>query len=296
PLAYSSENRVNKAAEAPAFKQTTYPSRVFPVEGSTPRTILLVDDSEPSVIQIKDILAESGHSILVARNGDEALRVIDETIPDAMILDLMMPGKDGFEVLRTLRNNETTFHIPVLILTAKHITKEELSFLKRNNIHQLIQKGDVNRVELVSAVATMITPKTAGALKLQAEPIPIIGKPVVLVIEDNPDNMVTVRALLADNCSVLEATDGVEGIAMAGRHKPNLILMDIALPGVDGIQAFKTIRTNPHLYQIPVIALTASAMITDRETILSHGFDGYLAKPIEEKLFFEMINSILYGR
>jgi len=82
---------------------------------------------------------------------------------------------------------------------------------------------------------------------------------------------------------------------MAGKHKPNLILMDIALPGMDGIEAFKKIRNNAKLQHIPVIALTASAMTSDRETILAHGFDSYIAKPIDEHIFFKIINETLYG-
>ena len=71
--------------------------------------------------------------------------------------------------------------------------------------------------------------------------------------------------------------------------------MDIALPGIDGIEAFKMIRNDAKLQHIPVIALTASAMTSDRETILAHGLDDYIAKPIDEKLFFKTINSVLYG-
>jgi CheY-like chemotaxis protein len=71
--------------------------------------------------------------------------------------------------------------------------------------------------------------------------------------------------------------------------------MDIALPGIDGIEAFKVIRNDPRLQHIPVIALTASAMISDRETILAHGFDSYIAKPIDEQLFFRAIHEALYG-
>jgi len=131
----------------------------LPNSPSSVKTILLVEDSEPAIIQIKDFLEESGYEILVARDGGEALGIIAKTLPDAMILDLMMPGIDGFEVLKTLREAEATAHIPVLILTAKHITREELQFLKRNNVHQLIQKGDVNRKELLNAIATMRTLK-----------------------------------------------------------------------------------------------------------------------------------------
>ena len=72
--------------------------------------------------------------------------------------------------------------------------------------------------------------------------------------------------------------------------------MDVALPGMDGIEAFKTIRNDVHLQFIPIIALTASAMTSDRETILAHGLDDYIAKPIDETTFFKTINKVLYGK
>jgi signal transduction histidine kinase/DNA-binding response OmpR family regulator len=257
------------------------------------KTILLVEDSEPAIIQIKDFLEESGYHILVARNGGEALGIIAQTIPDAMILDLMMPGIDGFEVLKTVRDAERTAHIPVLILTAKHISKEELRFLKRNNIHQLIQKGDVKRNALLNAVTQMVFSETVETVKPRRELKTIEGKPLVLVVEDNPDNMLTVRALLSDNYSVIEAVDGNICVEMAKKHEPHLILMDVALPGMDGIEAFKAIRENGKLQHIPVVALTASAMTHDRETILSYGFDAYIAKPIDAESFFKTINEVL---
>ncbi len=295
PLQYAAENRIIDTRKAPEFMYEIKGVSAKLPSSSNNKTILLVEDSEPAIVQIKDFLEESGYHILVARNGGEALGIIAQTIPDAIILDLMMPEIDGFEILKTIRNAETTAHIPVLILTAKHITKEELKFLKRNNIHQLIQKGDVNRSELQNAVSTMVNPKTEVDVKPKRELQTIKGKPVLLVIEDNPDNMLTVKALLADNYTVLEAVNGNEGIAMARKHKPHLILMDIALPDLDGIAAFKIIRNDTQLQHIAVIALTASAMTSDRESILAHGFDAYIPKPIDEKVFFKTINEVLNG-
>jgi len=262
------------------------------------KTVLLVEDSEPAVIQIKDFLEQSGYKIFVADSGAKALEMVTEIAPDGIILDLMMPGIDGFEVLKVIREAESTSQIPVLILSAKHITKDELKFLKRNNIHQLIQKGDVNKTELISAIANMVNmqvdvlPKTEETKVFQE----ITGKPIVLVVEDNVDNMITVKAILGNNYTVIEAVDGVEGVEMAKKHKPHLILMDIALPQMDGVTAFKIIRSDINTRSIPVIALTASAMINDREVVLAHGFDAYLVKPIDETLFFKTINEVLYGK
>jgi signal transduction histidine kinase/DNA-binding response OmpR family regulator len=295
PLSYAAENRISEVESVAGLNYQIKTAPQQPLSGTFLKTILLVDDSEPAIIQLKDILAESGFNLLVARDGAEALGILSHSIPDAMILDLMMPGIDGFEVLKTIREVESTAHIPVLILTAKHITKEELSFLTRNNIHQLIQKGDVKRVDLMNAVASMVFPGKVETENLPRELQTIEGNPLVLIVEDNPDNMITAKALLAGKFTIIEAVNGEEGVAMAKKHKPHLILMDIALPDMDGIEAFKLIRENVHLQQIPVIALTASAMTSDRETILAHGLDAYIAKPIDGKIFIETINRILYG-
>ena len=260
------------------------------------KTILLVEDNESAIIQIRDLVKDMGFRLKIAHDAGEAFTIIDQIIPDAMILDLMMPDVNGFKVLEIMRNTEPTAHIPVLILTAKHITKEELKFLKRNNIHQLIQKGDVKRLELQNAITDMLYPKKVKNEELPPKHQAIKGKPVVLVVEDNPDNMITVKALLEDHHTVLEAVNANECIEMAKEHFPNLILMDIALPDISGIEAFQQIKKMTQLQDIPVIALTASAMTHDCEAILSYGFDAYIVKPIIAKEFFKVIQEVLYGK
>lgn len=294
PLNYSEENRVvekvkNRLEIVPQPIEITLPS-------TDRKTILLVDDSEPAIIQMKDFMLDSGYTVVVAHDGIEALGIISKVMPDAIILDLMMPDVDGFQVLESIRNAEQTAHIPVLVLTAKQITNEDLKNLKRNNVHQLIQKGDVSKTELLSAVTNLFLKAASKAVNGKKNQPEIKGKPLILVVEDNADNMTTVRAIIGDRFAILEAVDGNEGIMLAKTHKPHLILMDIALPGIDGIQAFKAIRQQGQLAHIPVIALTASAMTTDRETILAHGFDAYIPKPIDEKELFKTIENILYGK
>ncbi len=295
PTVFESANRIVETISSIEFKPAQNYFQYKHTGTLTNKTILLVEDSEPAIIQIKDILEEGGNSVLVARDGAEALKIISHTIPDAMILDLMMPGVDGFQVLKTIREEDRTAHIPVLILTAKHITKEELKFLKRNNIHQLIQKGDVNRVDLKNSITEMIFPKSV-MMQPKREAQVIEGKPLVLVVEDNPDSMTTARALLSDEFNIIEAVDGFECVEKAKLYKPNLILMDIALPVMDGIEAFQAIRKLPELNHTPIIALTASAMIKDRETVLAYGFDAFISKPIDEKIFFRIIKDVLNGK
>lgn len=151
-----------RAPAEPSAAQSVLPhTRAWPGESRARpvphgKCILLVEDSEPAVVQMTDILTEHGYQVQVARNGREALVAVAGTPPDAMILDLMMPEVDGFVVLQAIRGAEQTACLPVLILTAKHVTAEELSFLKGNRIHQLIQKGDISKAELLAAVEKLV--------------------------------------------------------------------------------------------------------------------------------------------
>ncbi|MBF0303983.1 MAG: response regulator [Desulfamplus sp.] len=273
--------------------------------GQYGQSILLVDDSEPAIIQMKEILTEQGYKVMVARNGHDALLQIKTSPPDAVILDIMMPEMDGFEVLRNIRSSEKSAQLPVLMLTAKHITREEMTSLKGNHIHQLIQKGDVSRAELLRAVAKMVTPtveKTEFPVRTKK---PVKGQrignklPVILVVEDNPDNMKTIQALIKNNniaSTVIEAYDGLAGVEKAHQHVPDIILMDIALPVMDGFEAFKQIREDETLQHIPVVAVTASAMKGDKETILSYGFDGYISKPIDADILQTILQEVVHAK
>jgi CheY-like chemotaxis protein len=123
---------------------------------------------------------------------------------------------------------------------------------------------------------------------------PVIKKEsLVLIIEDNPDNMITLKALLNGKCRIIEANDGRTGITMAAEQHPDLILTDIALPELTGIQVLKEIRENPQLESTPVVAVTASAMKGEKEALLKAGFSNYISKPIDFKVFSEVIDELL---
>ncbi len=104
----------------------------------------------------------------------------------------------------------------------------------------------------------------------------------ILIVEDNPDNRTLISdILLALNYEVVEATDGEQGVARAVQERPDLILMDLSLPQMDGWTATRHIKGNPALTHIPIIALTAHAMVGDRERALEAGCDDYISKPID---------------
>lgn len=116
----------------------------------------------------------------------------------------------------------------------------------------------------------------------------------ILVIEDSPTNMKLVRLLLTGKgYQVLEAEDAQNGIALAQREQPDLILIDIQLPGMDGLTATGLLRQDPATRHIRIAALTALAMKGDEERILAAGCDAYIAKPIHSADFLERVGRLL---
>ena len=116
----------------------------------------------------------------------------------------------------------------------------------------------------------------------------------ILIVEDNPDNMLlSVMLLESVGHQVISAVDAEAGLAVARAERPDLILMDIQLPGMDGLQATALLKADEATRDIPVIALTALAMKGDEERILAAGCDGYIAKPLDYKDFLARIKSRL---
>jgi two-component system cell cycle response regulator DivK len=117
---------------------------------------------------------------------------------------------------------------------------------------------------------------------------------LILVVEDNEKNRKLVRDLLTvKGYRVLEVETGEDGVRTAREQRPALVLMDIQLPGIDGIEALRQLRADADTAAIPVVAVTASAMNRDRQTILAAGFDGYQAKPISVRPFLELVREVL---
>ncbi len=281
-------------------------------------TILLVEDNEAATIQVTKALESIGLTVVSVRDGRQAIAFMAHTTPHGIILDLMMPEVDGFQVLESIRETERAKDIPVLILTAKDVTPEDLRRLSSNNVRQLVQKGDVDREGLLDKVRRMIgdiPPETdraergpgpgarvpegdAASTRLPGSASEEVGTAAgalgavsreertggILVVEDNPDNMTTIKAVLGKGYRIWEAMDGEEGLKKAVELIPDLILLDISLPKRDGLSVVEELKRDERTRHIPVVALTAQAMKGDREKMILAGCDDYAAKPVEPEL------------
>jgi len=118
----------------------------------------------------------------------------------------------------------------------------------------------------------------------------------ILIVEDNEKNMKLARDVLQSRgYATLEAVTGEEGVRLAIDKRPDLILMDIQLPGINGMEAFRQVRAAPGCAKIPVVAFTASVTPTDRSQISAAGFDAFISKPINLKEFLETVKRLLEG-
>jgi CheY-like chemotaxis protein/signal transduction histidine kinase len=246
----------------------------------TSNQILVVDDNDIASEQIAAALMDSGFDVVVAKDGQQGLAHVQQNIPAGIVLDLMMPKIDGFQVLEQIRSKPQTATLPVLILTAKELTTAERGRLTHNNVQQLIQKGTADREQLVSSVKRMLSHAKETLVKPLSETIEANPRSILLV-EDNPDNQLTISAILEDvDAELIVAEDGEEGVKVATEKIPNLILMDIQLPVMNGIEAIKILKDNPATNKIPIIVVTARAMKGNKENVLAAGANDYVSKPI----------------
>jgi CheY-like chemotaxis protein len=255
--------------------------------------VLIVDDDLETRELLADTLMNEGHTPLTARYASEALRILATSRVDAVVLDLLLPGPSGFDVLSEIRAVPKLRHIPVLVLTVKDLTERERQTLASQGA-QVFAKGVGWRQELLAHLRRLRHPGK--------------GKRV-LVADDNPAARELVRESLAGHVSsLIEASDGREALDKlremlgetpretgretpretpreTGRETPretlpDLVLLDIQMPEMDGYAVLREIRSDPAFQGLRVVALTAFAMQGDRERALQAGFDDYLTKPV----------------
>jgi len=244
--------------------------------------VMVVDDDPSTRELVSRSLRRAGFSTAEAHNGEDALLKARVSPPILVVLDLMMPNLDGFEVLRRLRSEN--LHMPVVVLTGKDLNLEEQGTL-RDGLIAFVRKGGHAIDEVIGQAKTLLLQKRAA---LSGRP------PRILYIEDNPQNRDIVRRYLGNNFELLEAEDGELGLERTQKDTPDLVLMDLSLPRVDGWEATRRIRALPAaISKVPVIAVTAHAGREYQDRALKAGCDAYLTKPLDRDQLLDTIRKHL---
>ncbi|WNG33200.1 response regulator [Archangium violaceum] len=243
--------------------------------------VLVVDDDATTRELVSRSLRRAGFSTNEAHSGEDALLKARVSPPTLVVLDLMMPNLDGFEVLRRLRAEK--LNVPVVVLTGKTLSAEDQALL-RDGFAGFVQKGGHALEDVIGqAKGILIKQSAQRAGRL----------PRILYVEDNPQNRDIVRRYLGGLFEVLEAEDGELGVERATREVPDLILMDLSLPRLDGWEATRRLRQLPAAANIPVIAVTAHAGREYQEKATAAGCDAYLTKPLDRETLLETIRKHL---
>ncbi len=242
--------------------------------------VLVVDDDAATRELVSRSLRRVGFTTVEAANGEEALLRARVVSPAMVVLDLLMPGTDGFEVLRTLRSEGN--QVPILVLTGKVLSLDEARTLK-DGVSHVLAKGGVAIDELVREAKRLVASKRSIEKLL----------PRILYVEDSPQNRDIVRRYLATDFEILEAEDGEVGVERATREIPDLVLMDLSLPRIDGWEATKRIKAHPASAHIPVVAVTAHAGQEERTKAKEAGCIEYVTKPVERDHLLSVIRRLL---
>ncbi|HEY9649981.1 MAG TPA: response regulator, partial [Coleofasciculaceae cyanobacterium] len=252
---------------------------------------LVIEDSDPAAKQIARYLTELGAAVVIHPQGEGTLETVLRFDPDVIILDLLLPHLSGWEVLTQLKANPATQTIPVLVIS---VVDERSRALALGASEYLLKPISRQQFQLTLSKILSETSeenrKTALAVHSETEQ----HLPLILVAEDNEANITTLMDYLEiQGFRVSLARNGLEAVQLAKQQKPDLILMDIQMPEMDGLEATRVIHQDSELASIPIIALTALAMPGDRERCLAAGAKDYLTKPVGLKKLVSVISQYI---
>ena len=249
------------------------------------RPLVLAIDDDPDVIYLLDqILSEAGYHLVGASSPEEGLHKARELKPFAILLDIVMPHKDGWQVLHELKTDPQTSHIPVILLTI--VEKKALGY-RLGATAYLVKPLDEQTVlktldQLTGSFSTSTSPR-------------------VLVVDDDPLVIDLIQQLLENRDTtgksgfqIEAASDGIAALEAIERQKPDLILLDLMMPRLDGLGVLHQLRQNPATQQIPVIVLTAKSLTKEELIVLRQSVATVLQKQglEEQALLGELKNAL----
>jgi PAS domain S-box-containing protein len=293
----SLESEVGKGSRFTVNLPWKEPQGMMPSVGDTEQALLelfsihqalIVEDSEAAAKHIARYMGELGAAVHIHPQGEGTLKAALEVKPDVIILDLLLPNLSGWEVLAQLKANQATQHIPVLVVS---VVDERSQALALGASEYMLKP--ISRQQLHSTLSKIFSPlpQPPGSTALAVVPDKEQQLPLILLAEDNEANISTLLDYLqVHGLRVSLARNGIEAVQMTKQQKPDVILMDIQMPEMDGLEAIQRIRTDAELAMIPIIALTALAMPGDRERCLAAGATEYMTKPVGLKKLVNIIS------
>lgn len=255
------------------------------------KSVLVVDDNENNRTILKQILLLKNIVTTEAKNGLEAIELLNKgNAYDVIILDYNMPEMNGIETVKEIRHNFlTAAEQPVVLLYSSSNDEEIIKACEEHKVNRRLVKP-VKMQQIYNALSQLNIKEEKKAYEEQGDYH--FGKFSVLVAEDNLINMMLIRTLIAKiapRATILEAVNGIDVVNKCRQHHPDIVLMDIQMPEMNGYEATKAIRKELG-YHNPIIALTAGNVLGERERCFSMGMNDFVVKPINEQAIVSLFN------
>lgn len=255
--------------------------------GSKPK-ILIAEDEEAVITFYSAALREQGYEVQVARDGEQALEAVGSIGPDLLILDLSLPARDGFQVLEAIKSEPSLSGIPVIMLTSSGCTEDKVRGLEVGADDFLVKSFDLQ--ELLARIRSLLKIKRLhDQMKQASQARAAQESPAareasagqVLVVEDDPNVAKICRYVLGmGGFETHVIADGNEAAAYVGIALPDLVILDLLLPGIHGLDLLRMMKEGALTADIPVIVLSAVEEMSTKMKALMLGADDYLVKPV----------------
>jgi signal transduction histidine kinase/CheY-like chemotaxis protein len=262
-----------------------------PLDG---RQVLLIDEDDRDRQRVASVLEAAGILVQAGGSAEDALASLRRAATrfDAVVVDPYGSRSNAVDLVRAAARDPLIGRIPIIVVTGRDLTVGDREALS-GAAFGFVRKGASMSIGLPAMLRKALrTPPPPPAM-----PPPPPRDASILIVEDNEDNLFTLRQILASlSVELVTAASGREAIEYCRRRLPDMIIMDMQMPGMSGLQATGAIRTLPGGPTIPIVALTAQAMKGDRERILAAGCDEYLSKPIQPRVLLDAIKRLLSRR
>jgi CheY-like chemotaxis protein/signal transduction histidine kinase/CHASE3 domain sensor protein len=261
------------------------------------RRVLVVEDDAELRESVATLLGRNDVQISAAATVAEALALLREHTFDCVVTDLGLPDQSGYDLLERMATEEPYSVPPVIVYTGRELSADEEQRLRRYS-KSVIVKGARSPERLLDEVTLFLHQVEAElpaeqqrTLKKARHREAVFDGRTVLVVEDDVRNLFALTSVLEPKgARVVIARNGKEALAaMEKASQIDLVLMDIMMPEMDGLEATREIRKNPKWVRVPIIALTAKAMKDDQERCLAAGANDYLAKPLDVEMLLSLL-------
>jgi CheY-like chemotaxis protein len=265
------------------------------------KRLLVVEDDETSRLSIVELLAHDDIEISVVDTGVAALEALGEHAFDCAVVDLRLPDMSGFALLAQIHENPALRGLPIVVYTGRELSAEEDAQLQRL-AKSVVLKGVESPERLLDETALFLHRRAADLPEAKREIVEklhrsedlLAGKKVLLVDDDIRNIFAMTSVLERHRMHVVAAENGKEAVELVQSENPDVVLMDIMLPEMDGYETTRAIRQIPRFRGLPIIALTAKAMRGDRERCLEAGASDYIAKPVDTDQLLALLRTWLY--